>query len=382
MMVVTILFLRRNKSYMKSKRVLLVLVIALAAVLLSGCSRTGFTNSWPGLTTDGETAYLAAGQYVYAIRLSDGREVWRYPAKASTGLQFIAQPVIAPDGTILLGSAGSDHRLVAIDPARIDVETNSPEETWIFSGAADRWIAAPLVLEDKVFAPNTDGTLYVISLQDGLASKAAEREIELGGSLWAQPVSDGKLVYIPAMNHSLYAINPDTYEIVWSALQLGGAIPGSPLVTPESELIVGSFASEVVKISSTTGAVTPFISTKGWVWGSPVLVGDAIFFGDLDGYFYAIRPNGEQLWSIQPDGPIVGSPLVMPEYIVFATESGSVYAVDQDGKIVWQREVGGQIYTSPVTGADRILIAPMQAEFLMAALDVNGNQVWNFKPEN
>jgi outer membrane protein assembly factor BamB len=382
MMVVTTQYNRRNYLSMKSNRVLLVFVIVLAAVLLSGCSRTGFTNSWPGLTTDGETAYLAAGQYVYAIRISDGQEVWRYPAKASTGLQFIAQPVIAPDGTILLGSAGSDHRLVAIDPTRVDVETNSPEELWMFSGAADRWIAAPLVMNDKVFAPNTDGSLYIISLQDGLASKTAEREIELGGSLWAQPVSDGRLVYIPAMDHSLYAINPDTYEIVWSALQLGGAIPGSPLATPESELIVGSFASEVVKISSTTGAVTPFISTQGWVWGSPVLVEDTVYFGDLEGYFYATSTNGELLWSIQPDGPIVGSPLALQEYIVFVTESGSVYAVDQDGKIVWQREVGGQIYTSPVTGTDRILIAPMQAEFLMAAFDMNGNQVWNFKPEN
>jgi outer membrane protein assembly factor BamB len=382
MMVVTTQYNRRNYLSMKSNRVLLVFVIVLAAVLLSGCSRTGFTNSWPGLTTDGETAYLAAGQYVYAIRISDGQEVWRYPAKASTGLQFIAQPVIAPDGTILLGSAGSDHRLVAIDPTRVDVETNSPEELWMFSGAADRWIAAPLVMNDKVFAPNTDGSLYIISLQDGLASKTAEREIELGGSLWAQPVSDGRLVYIPAMDHSLYAINPDTYEIVWSALQLGGAIPGSPLATPESELIVGSFASEVVKISSTTGAVTPFISTQGWVWGSPVLVEDTVYFGDLEGYFYATSTNGELLWSIQPDGPIVGSPLALQEYIVFVTESGSVYAVDQDGKIVWQREVGGQIYTSPVTGTERILIAPMQAEFLMAAFDMNGNQVWNFKPEN
>ena len=63
---------------MKPKYILFVLVAALAAVLLSGCTgRAGLTNSWPGLTSDGETAYLASGQYLYAIRLSDGREIWR-----------------------------------------------------------------------------------------------------------------------------------------------------------------------------------------------------------------------------------------------------------------------------------------------------------------
>jgi outer membrane protein assembly factor BamB len=111
--------------------------------------------------------------------------------------------------------------------------------------------------------------------------------------------------------------------------------------------------------------------------------GQNIYFGDLEGNFFAVdAANGNQIWSIQPDGPIVGSPLVMTDYIVFATESGSVYAVDSEGKIVWQRDVGGQIYTDPVSGSDKIVVAPMQAEFSLAVLDTNGNQVWTFTPEN
>ena len=111
--------------------------------------------------------------------------------------------------------------------------------------------------------------------------------------------------------------------------------------------------------------------------------GQNIYFGDLEGNLFAVEASsGNQLWTIQPDGPIVGSPLVMAENIVFATESGSVYAVDNEGKIVWQRDIGGQIYTEPVAGIDQIVIAPMQAEFSLALLDANGNQVWTFTPEN
>lgn len=368
---------------MKSKRFYLLLVVILAALLLSACSSQALlTNSWPGLASDGETAYLTSGQYVYAVRMIDGQEIWRYPGQSNKGLNFIMQPVIASDGTIIIGSAGSDHRLVAIDPERINVETNSPEETWIFSGAQDRWIAPPLVLDGKVYAPNTDGTLYILDLDDGLTTKAPVREIELGGAVWSQPVSDGNLVYITTLGHNLFAIDLATYEYAWPPIDLGGAAPGSPLVNSAGDVYVGSFASELVKVNPATGTKTLLVSTQGWVWDEPVTDGKLIYFGDLDGYFYAVDiAGGQQVWTIQPDGPVVGSPLIVADGVIFVTESGSVYMVDPDGKIVWQREVGGQIYTAPVAGKEQIVIAPMKADFSLIVLDTSGNRIWTFAPE-
>ena len=379
------LSLRRKSNSMKPKYILFVLVVVLAAVLLSGCaSRAALTNSWPGLASDGETAYLASGQYVYAIDLSSGKEIWRYPAKGSNSLHFIAQPVIAPDGTIVVGSSGSDHRLVALDPSSLSGDTvKTPAEKWIFSEARSTWIAGVLILNDKVFAPNSDGTLYILDLQDGLSTKTALKRIELGGALWAQPSTDGNLVYVASVDHLLYAINPETYEFAWPAIDLGGAAPGNPLVGPDGNVYIGSFASRVVKVDPATGADTLLTSTPGWVWGGPVTDGQNIYFGDLEGNLFAVDiASGNQSWSIQPDGPVVGNALVAAGNIVFATESGSVYAVDSEGKIVWQHNVGGQIYTAPVLGTDQIIVAPMQAEFSVAMLDSNGNQVWTFQPEN
>jgi outer membrane protein assembly factor BamB len=296
---------------MKPKYILLALVVILVAVLSSGCaSRAALTNSWPGLASDGENAYLASGQFVHAIRLSDGKEVWRYPAKGGASIQFIAQPVIAPDGTIVIGSSGSDHRLVAIDPSSIDASTNSPAEKWIFSEAKNSWVAGVLILNDKVFAPNADGNLYVLDLQDGQSTKSALKKIDLGGTLWAQPSTDGKLVYIASVDHHLYAIDVDTYEFAWPAIDLGGAAPGTPLVGPDGNIYIGSFTSEVVKVDPATGKDTVLTSTPGWVWGGPVTDGQNIYFADLDGNLFAVNAaDGNQAWSIQPDGPVAGSPL-------------------------------------------------------------------------
>ena len=368
---------------MKPKKILFVLVIALAAVLLSSCSGRGFNNSWPGLASDGEYAYLAAGQYVYAVRLSDGSEAWRYPEKASNSLQFIAQPVVAPDGTIVIGSAGNDRRLVALDPSNLSgSEIKTPAEKWTFSGASSSWVAGVLILDDKIFAPNSDGTLYVLDLQDGFSTKSALKEIDLGGTIWAQPSTDGNLVYVSSVDHYLYAIDPETYEFAWPAIDLGGAAPGTPLVGPGGNIYIGSFTSEVVEVDPATGTSTLLTSTQGGVWGGPVTDGTNVYFGDLQGNLFAFdASSNNQLWTNKPDDSVVGSPLVINDTIVFVTESGTVYARTPDGTPAWQLDVGGQIYTSPVESADLVLFAPMGADFLLYAYPADGasnNPTWTF----
>ena len=358
---------------MKPKKILFGLVIVLAAVLLSSC---GLPNSsWPGLATDGEVAYLAAGKFVHAIRLSDKEELWRYE---NNNLLFNAQPAIAEDGTVIIGSAGNNPTLIALDGS-----TNPPQAKWTFTQAKGNWIAPPLILNDKVFAPNSDGILYVLDFREGFETKSALAEIELGGGLWAQPVSDGALIYVTSLDHYLHAINPDTYKEAWPPVDLGGAAPGSPLIGSDGQIYIGSFSSEVVKIDPSTGQAEPFATAQDWVWGGPVRNDETIFFSDLSGYLYAIdATSGTSSWQQKPDEAIVGSPLVLTDSIVITTESGSVYAYNHNGTPAWQSEVGEQIYTPPVTGSDLILVAPMGADYLLAAYNTNGSQAWTFQPEN
>ena len=188
------------------------------------------------------------------------------------------------------------------------------------------------------------------------------------------------------MDHNLYAINPDTYEFAWPSIDLGGAAPGTPLVGPNGNVYIGSFASDVIKVDPATGSDSLLTSTQGWVWGGPVTDGQNIYFGDIDGNLFAIgAENGNQIWSKKPDDSAVGSPLVIDKTIVFATESGSVFAINQDGSPAWQIDVGGQIYTTPVTGSNLILIAPLQADFQLYAYPADGsssNPTWTFPPAN
>jgi outer membrane protein assembly factor BamB len=365
------------------KKLVVVMIILLGAVLLSACAGGAVRGtSWPGLATDENMAYLADGSFVYAVSLGDGREAWRYPGRRDSKLVFYSTPAITPDGLVVVGSSGNDHSLIALNPNDINPETNSPVEAWKFTGAKDHWVAAPLVVNNQLFAVNSDGNLYILDLQDGKSVKDAT-VIKIGGRLWAQPTTDGERVYITSLDHSVIAVNVQTHDVVWHE-DLAGAVPGSAVLGEDGMLYAGSLASQLERFDPATGNHEPVLDAENWVWSTPALDGDTLYFGDVDGNFYSFNTStGTPNWNpVKPDGPITASPLVQGDHVLIATESGSIFALGRDGKVLWTQEVGGKIYTTPIAAGDLTVVAPLETEFYLAALDGDGRQVWTFTPQN
>jgi outer membrane protein assembly factor BamB len=363
------------------KKLIFITTILLGAFLLSACAGGPIHGStWPGLASDGSLIYLADGPFVYAVSLGDGRQIWRYPGQRDNKLVFYAPPAVTPDGLIVVGSAGTDYRLVALNPNDINPDTNAPFVEWEFTGAKDHWVAAPLVVEDKLFAVNSDGNLYIIDLQDNKSAKDAT-VVKLGGRLWARPITDGERVYITSLDHSVIAVDVNTHEVLWHE-DLGGAVPGSAVLGPDGNLYVGSLASKLERFDPATGNHQPVLEAENWIWSTPALDGDTLYFGDVDGYFYSFNTaTGDPAWNpVKPDDAITASPLVREDHILLATESGSLFAMDRSGKVLWTEKVGGKIYTSPLAVGDLIVVAPLETEFYLTGLDPNGRQIWTFTP--
>ncbi|OGO25882.1 MAG: hypothetical protein A2Y54_10090 [Chloroflexi bacterium RBG_16_51_16] len=356
---------------MNKTRFLLTLSLAITALLLAACG-TPPVNNWPGLSVDSEKAYLAAGAHVYAVELSTGSEAWRYPTEPNNKHQFFIAPSLTPDGQLLVGSAGTEHVFISLDPA-------TGKENWAapFLGSKGPWMAAPLVFEDQIYAPNADGTLYILDLQGSLVDS-----IELGGSLWSKPVTDGRLVYVASLDHHLHIIDPSLNENI-NTVDMGGAIPGGATAAADG-VYVGSFTGRLEAVSS-SGQNQTLAESEDWIWGAPALKDDTLYFADLGGRVYSLDLIKDvQNWSdIKPNGPIAASLLPVDDMVVIVTESGEVYAYDPQGKEIWPRPyaAGGNLYTSPVAAADLILVAPYHAEYLLIALDREGRLVWEFPPK-
>lgn len=352
------------------KRFALIMFLLLAALLLSSCASSAARSgtSWPGLAADADNVYIADSAYVYAVTLNTGKELWRYPEKASSANVFFAPPVLTEDGQLLVGSEGNNHALYSIDP-------KTGKEKWAgpFSAAKDRWIASPLVYNNTIYAPNADGNLYIISMDGQLV-----QTVELGGALWSAPVTDGKYIYITSLDHHFRAIDIASRKVVQD-IDLGGAIPGGPTVGTAG-VYVGSLSKKLEII--TNGNHRVLAEIPNWIWSGPVLDGQTLYYADLDGNVYSFDTAGEkQNWSVKLDGAVVASPLVVGDQIIVATEAGSVTSLDKDGKNVWTHAVGGKIYSNIVTSGELILVSPLSADFHIAALDLDGKLVWSFTPE-
>jgi outer membrane protein assembly factor BamB len=373
---------------MRKKRLFISMVL-LGAVFLSACVGAAIRGTtWSGLAADDSTAYLADVTFIYAVNLSDGTERWRFSDQEDSKAQFYSKPVITPDGLVVVGSAAGEHILYALNTRDLlsDGEHQTPVKEWTFVGADSPWVAPPLIVEDMLFAPNSNGSLYVFDLDDGRSQKEPIKVIELGGRLWAQPVTDGERVFVTSLDHSIFGIDLETFSY-WEQ-EMSAAIPGSPVIGMDGMLYVGSLASQLERFDPQTGRHESILDAGAWIWGTPALDGDTLYFGDLDGNFYSFDTStGDQKWSIQPDGAITASAVQQNDHLLLATESGNLYAIDKDGRTVWFEEVrdektNGKIYTTPVVVGDLILIAPLETEFYLTALDSDGRTVWTFVPEN
>ncbi len=354
-------------------RMLPLLVILASALILSSCSgnSTSYgTTSWPGMTADADTAYVAYNQYVYAVNLASGTEKWRYPTeKPKATVTFFAEPFLTGDGQLIVGSY--DHNLYSLA-----VETG--QVRWTFSQAKDRYIGSPLVTEDMIYAPNADGNLYALDLNGQLKWTFTSEQ-----PLWSQPTlnKDGNTVYLSSMDQRVYALQADTGSKQWETVDLGGAVVASPIPGPDGTLYVGTFAGEMLALDNATGSVKWRYPTTAWVWSAVALDDHNIYFGDIKGNLHAVAmTGGEKVWMIETSQTISSKPLIKGEQIYYTTEGPAVYAIDLNGHPLWEQNLGGNIYAPVHAAGDALLITPTSKDALLVALTDGGATRWTFTP--
>ncbi len=365
---------------MKINRIFLFFLLAAIPLFTAACGAAP-ASTWPGLATDGKLAYLASAQYVYKISVSDGVEVTtptvdgpvpaRFPLKAESTKSFYATPVISPDGQLFIGSAAtSDASFYSVD-----LKTNTVK--WTFKDGKNPWVAGAFVSGDTVYAAAGDGILYALGLADGQVRwqfKASDH------SLWSTPVSDGKLIFIVTLDHEVYALDPKGNK-VWSSA-LDNAIMAPPYIAGDT-IIVGTLSGKLFALNAASGNQKWVSSLDGSIWGSPASDGENVYIGtvkDKAGKFYAVNlQTGQITWSKDDPGAITASPLVTPTQIIYVTEAGKIQSIDKSGSPKWQAVIeNAKLYTPPVLANDLILVAPMNATFLLGAYDLNGAQKWTF----
>lgn len=361
----------------KPKQILLITLLLLLSLIVTGCRGSGaVATSWPGITVDGSTAYIAYNQNIYLIDLDNrGRQIDAIPTDAIRGATFFHAPVLLGDDMVLEGSYSQDLYL-------IDARNGAASE--FFTEARNRWIAAPLFANGVIYAPNSNGTLYALTVDGDV-----EWSFKTNAALWATPVLDGDTLYLAAMDHFLYAINANTGDEIWSQ-DLDASLISPPALGEDGTLYVGTFNSQVVALDSENGEILWSYDTDNWVWASPTFGPEGVLYAtDINANIYAIDltnpPN--LLWSkqVDPASQITGSVLFYNDTLYVVTETGDIVAYDTAGERLWKESIeeDGKLYGTPILAGDNlILVSALNAQSIIYAYDADLEPLWQYTPEN
>lgn len=259
--------------------------------------RAAVERSWPffaPLVVNGIVYTGVAGHFV-ALDAATGKPVWRTTAKLSADGAGSSSPADGGDRVIAAFLRGSG--ISAFDKADGTSLWNQPP--FIFN------LATPAV-------SISDGRVYQAAcLWKGACSLYA-MDLASGKVLWSFDVVNRWPRYQPASS---------------PALALGNVFVGSP----DGKLWCVDAKDGTPVWSTPLGRPTAAFSTHfredNPVISSPVVSGNTVFVGDLNGRFYAIEAkDGHVAWSYDIGTPIMSSPAVSGNMVFISALDGSVYA--------------------------------------------------------
>ena len=347
---------------MNKNRLVMILLFSLTAVLLTSCSGAGVTNSWAGVMAADDFVYFSNGAAVYALHSDSGNTAWQYPEKANAKRLFYAEPAVAGEQLIVVDYANT--------MASLNAKTGA--ETWLFEGANGRYVDSPLILDNMIIAPNTDYSLYAVDLSGRLVWK-----FETGHSLWAKPVTDGESLYFTSMDKNLYAVDAASGMLIWQK-DLHSSSVARPILD-DGIIYVGNLEGKLFAFDSSDGSLLWEQQLGGGIWSAPLIHEDKLYIGDQTGRISILTSaDGKVEQYIETESAILGTGVLLANGVAFGTEEGSLVVIGFDGARLWTRSFDGNLYSNLQKQGDHLLLSLTQGEKPLLAVDLNGNEIWNF----
>lgn len=113
---------------------------------------------------------------------------------------------------------------------------------------------------------------------------------------------------------------------------------------------------------------------------SPAIAEDGtIYIVSVDGYLYAVNPNGTEKWRLYIHGG-GSSPAIGADGTIYVGDYAPLfYAVNPSGTVKWTYDMGGYTWPTPTIGQDgRIYVGSMGAPSTFCALNPDGTAEWTY----
>jgi outer membrane protein assembly factor BamB len=247
---------------------------------------------------------------LWSWRPRERKRVLSFPAALSAGLYIFT----------------SGAELIALD-----ARTGKPR--WVARiDLGDPILMVPAVADGHVYVATKGGHVAAVDVEKGETVWVQHTRAEFG---WTNPVVVDDLVFIgdrgikEERNGALNAFDRATGKQVWSR-----PIDVKGISTPGvgDGFLVAGYGRLVSTFDHASGRILrrPRIKTSASAYGSPMVVGDALCFGNLDGHFYVHDlETGALKWAFEVPGSHVQDFVYSAERIYVSSSLG-LFALEQN----------------------------------------------------
>lgn len=179
-------------------------------------------------------------------------------------------------------------------------------------------------------------------------------------------------------NYSTVQVNPPfCYAWKWYAVPIASRV--QPVVF-KGLLYVGAMDGTLYARDASTGAPVWSYMTRAPIRHSPAVINEIVVVSSYDGFTYALdAKTGALIWKTMT-GPSETAPLADEESnrVFVASASGELTALDaRDGSILWRYDSGSPILTSPALGEDGAIVFFGNEDIsAIAVRSSDGSKIW------
>lgn len=237
--------------------------------------------------TDGEKKFSARGIHGNEPRDMMMEDNWD---------TYLSSPSIS-EGLLYIGS-GSGYCYA--------LETGTGKLKWKFrtNGVAH---SSPAVAFGNVYIGSWDTYLYALDKKTGAEKWKFKTGIDTiyhnQTGIQSSPLIDDSTLYFGCRDSRLYALNAVTGELRWKKFNRGSWVIVSPVVYGDKLIYLTSDSRKVIALNKLTGDSIYQSDVKAYIFSSPAIADETLYFGGFNGIIAAIDVNsGRKKWGYEVDG--------------------------------------------------------------------------------
>lgn len=312
---------------------------------------------WAGPVVADGVAYLgdAAGVF-HAVDVATGRARWTFAA----GAPLFGAPAVAGAAICFVSDQGRLHYLTRADGRELwHANIGGSGIRSVPSRGGTEWdftAATPVVAADMIFVGSADGTFQARSAANGNPLWS----FKTGGKIRAAALVNGNRVVVGSTDHFVYALDRRTGALLWR-FDAGSPVTTAPMLAGD-RLVIGTRDQGLLyALDAATGTrqwtVDYWLS---WVESTPVLVDGMLYVGSSDSRrVRVIEPGtGRVRWTAQVWGWTWGTPLVVGDTVYYGTAGAPEYFITQRASLgALYRRTGALKWRQPLPLLEKSYVA-------------------------